>query len=123
MSNNNLNLEICKALNVEVTGVTNVEVKLQVGEPPKVIIHKLADTEISAHLARLVSSAEYQELIEDPRMIILMDEMKAYFFDKLHETGSLDAALLKAVWKAYLKGIQVGQHELLASSTGTDVTI
>jgi hypothetical protein len=35
-----------------------------------------------------------------------LDEIKAMFIDKLVRTGSLDAALLKAVWVAYNKGLE-----------------
>lgn len=38
------------------------------------------------------------------------DELLSVFRDKLQQTGSLDAAFLKAVWMAYKKGIEDGKE-------------
>jgi len=37
--------------------------------------------------------------------MIALDELKRIFTEKLQETGSLDAALLKTCWTAYKAGV------------------
>lgn len=36
------------------------------------------------------------------------------FRDKLEQTGSLDAAFLKAVWIAFNKGLEAGRQEAMS---------
>lgn len=45
--------------------------------------------------------------------MILLDDIKTAFVDKLAATGSLDAALLKATWIAYNQGLKDGRDEIV----------
>jgi hypothetical protein len=40
--------------------------------------------------------------------MILVDKLKQDFYNKLASTGSFDESFTKAVWTAYLKGIEDG---------------
>lgn len=102
--------ELCKKLNINPRGVTNIEIKAEANSVPLLVVTKLLESDFADYLSDLKNTVEYREVIEDPRNIILMEEMNKFFYDKLAETGSLDKAMLKAVWRAYLKGIQVGSN-------------
>lgn len=49
--------------------------------------------------------------------MILTDVLKRQFTEKLHKTGSFDEAFTKAVWAAYLHGIEEGRAAEKASRT------
>ncbi len=102
------NEELCKKLNINPRGVTSVNIRTNEDALPCLVVTKLLESDFADYLTELKNTVEYKELIEDTRNIILMEEMNKFFYDKLAETGSLDKAMLKAVWRAYLKGIQVG---------------
>lgn len=42
---------------------------------------------------------------EEIQTMIALDSLKTIFTEKLQETGSLDAALLKTCWVAYKAGV------------------
>ena len=61
------------------------------------------DTQSDPHSAATPSTEKQKNL-----GVMLVDELKTLFAEKLAKTGSLDAAMTKAVWVAYTRGFADG---------------
>ena len=108
LNKKDVNITICELLGLDPKEVINIDIHLESKTIPKIVITKSLNIAVSDYLQLLRQTSEYRTVQQDPRNIILMEEMKDFFNDKLSKTRSFDEAFTKAIWKAYLKGIDVG---------------